>query len=311
MPALLTAIGVAHAVHILAEFRGRFDALGDRREALVETFYLMGTPCLLTSVTTALGFGAMSFVPIQTVSQMGTYAAFGVLMAFVMSFTLLTTLLSFGQRSREISPATKQGGSHDAQKGGALMRTALLAIARFDQRHRLAILAVFAMLFLFSIVGIARLVADSNWLDDYSDAMPIKAATIKVDKEMGGTVNVIYLFDSGEPDGIKEPALLREIERLQALGEAYDPTYVRKAYSIVDVLKVLNQAFHGGDPAYYAIPKSRELVAQYLLLYETSGGEEAEELVTSDYQHASLEFRLAMADTADFVLQGLDASQTS
>ena len=310
MPSLLTAIGVAHAVHILSEFRGRFDELGDRRAALVETFYLVGTPCLLTSVTTALGFGAMSFVPIRSVSEMGTYAAFGVLMAFVLSFTLLIALLSFGRREPPKSSKRARGRNETMKRGGARMGTALLAVARFDQRHRRGILAAFALVFLFSIAGITQLVADSNWLNDYSDAMPIKAATIKVDQVMGGTTNVIYVFDSGEPEGIKEPAVLREIERLQRIGEAYDPDYVRKAYSIVDVLKDLNQAFHGGDHSYHEIPESRELVAQYLLLYETSGGEEAEKLVTSDYQRASLEFRLAMAgakDTAGFI-DALDAS---
>ena len=66
----------------------------------------------------------------------------------------------------------------------------------------------------------------------------------------------------------------------------------------------LTQAFHGGDPVYYRIPESRELVAQYLLLYETSGGEEAEEYVSSDYRHANLELRLRLAptrQTADLV----------
>ncbi|MGB0620040.1 MAG: efflux RND transporter permease subunit [Myxococcota bacterium] len=308
MPSLLTAIGIAHSVHILSEFRVRFEALGDRRCALVETFHLVGAPCLLTSVTTAMGFGAMSFVPIRSVSEMGGYAAFGVLMAFVLSFTLLTALLSFGRRTRQVLPAAAT--EHKRSKGRAIMRSALLAIARFDQRNRLPILAGFAVLAALSIAGITRLVVDSNWLDDYSDAMPVKAATIKVDTVMGGTTNVIYIFDAGEEDGIKEPAVLREIDRLQRIGEAYDPAYVRKAYSIVDVLEDLNEAFHGGDPEYHTIPETRELVAQYLLLYETSGGEEAEELVTSDYQRASLEFRLAMASgqkTADFI-DTLDAA---
>jgi len=39
-------------------------------------------------------------------------------------------------------------------------------------------------------------------------------------------------------------------------------------------------------------------VAQYLLLYETSGGEEAEEYVSSDYRHANLELRLRIGRTA-------------
>ena len=62
----------------------RFKLPGNR-EALVQTFYLVGAPCLLTSLTTAAGFGAMSFVPIRSVSEMGVYGAFGVVAAFVLS----------------------------------------------------------------------------------------------------------------------------------------------------------------------------------------------------------------------------------
>ncbi|MEZ4290608.1 MAG: MMPL family transporter [Myxococcota bacterium] len=72
---------------------------------------------------------------------------------------------------------------------------------------------------------------------------------------------------------------------------------VRKTYSIVDIVKDLNQVFHEGDPAWYRIPETREEVAQYLLLYESSGGEEAEEYVSSDYRRANLELRLRLAPT--------------
>ena len=81
VPTMLTAIGVAHSVHILSEFRARFAEVGDRREGLVQTLYLVGAPCLLTSLTTAAGFAAMSFVPIKSLAQMGVYGAVGVLAA--------------------------------------------------------------------------------------------------------------------------------------------------------------------------------------------------------------------------------------
>jgi predicted RND superfamily exporter protein len=108
---------------------------------------------------------------------------------------------------------------------------------------------------------------------------------------MGGMSNIIYLFDGGREDAMKEPAVLREIERLQNLA-LEDDWLVRKTYSIVDIVKDLNQSFHADDPAYHRIPDTREEVAQYLLLYESSGGEEAEELVSPDYRVASLELRV-------------------
>ncbi len=290
-PTLLTAIGVANSVHILAEFRARWRALGDRREALVRSLYLVGAPCLLTSLTTAAGFAAMSFVPIKSIAHMGVYNAFGVLAAFALSLTLLMALLSFGRRHREPEAASDPGA-----KGGRRSAALLAAVAEFDIRHRRAILAGFGLLFLASGLGMTRLVVDSNWLDDFSYDVPLKAVTERVDRVMGGTANLIYVFDAGEPDAMKEPAALREIERVQRIAEARP--LVRKTYSIVDILKDLNQAFHEGDPAHHRIPESRELVAQYLLLYETSGGEEAEEHVTPDYRRAGLELRLALAPTS-------------
>ena len=335
-PTLLTAIGVAHAVHILSEFGDNYRELRERREALVRTVYLVGTPCLMTSVTTAIGFASMSFVPIKSIAQSGVYDAFGILMAFVMSFTLLMALLSMGRKemtgisavlgaaiggalgmetgtlataAAALAAGALAGGltwlfydrpprqATTSAKGGETARRALLAIAAFDVRHRKGILVAFAAVFLVSFAGMFQVIADSNWLDDFSEDMPLKRVISHVDEVMGGATNIIYLFDSGEPDGIKEPAVLREMERIQELA-AQHPEFVRKSYSLVDILKDLNQAFHGGDPAYYEIPESRELVAQYLLLYEMSGGEEAEEMVTADYQRASVELRLAIAPTS-------------
>jgi predicted RND superfamily exporter protein len=92
--------------------------------------------------------------------------------------------------------------------------------------------------------------------------------------------------------------VLREIKRIEAFAGDND-WLVRKTYSIVDILEDLNQAFHEGDPAWHVLPESRELVAQYLLLYEMSGGEEAQQYVSADYRRASLELRLRLAMTSD------------
>jgi predicted RND superfamily exporter protein len=81
VPNLLTAVGVAHSVHILSEFRALHAELGDRREALCRTLQLVGAPCLLTSLTTAVGFYALSVSPIKAISHMGVYSAAGVIAA--------------------------------------------------------------------------------------------------------------------------------------------------------------------------------------------------------------------------------------
>jgi predicted RND superfamily exporter protein len=304
IPTLLTAIGVAHSVHILSEFRARFAEIGDRREALVQTLYLVGTPCLLTSITTAIGFGAMSFVPIKSIAHMGVYSAFGVMIAFVLSLTLLLSLLSFGRRTPRRMASDRQ---RLQAKGGRVVQALLTRTAAFAIQRRRMILGAFGAVFAVSIAGIARIAVDANWLNDFSDDLPVKHTTIRIDEVMGGVTNLILLFDAGAPGAVKEPAVLAEIARLQAWAD--DQPLVRKTYSIVDILADLNQTFHADDPAFHRPPETRELVAQYLLLYESAGGGETDEYVSSDLQRARLELRLRLDMTSATVAlaQSLEA----
>ncbi len=295
LPTLLITVGVACAVHIISEFRAYHAELGDRREAVTRTLYLVGTPCLLTSLTTAAGFGAMSISRIKAISHFAIYSAVGVMVAFLLSVTLLMFFLSVGRKTlrREASEREKLQA-----KGGRWFKAILAAVSHFDVGHRRSVILFFAVVFIVAGLGFTGLRVDSNFLTDFSADVPIRQITSYVDETMSGTGSFIYLFDAGVPEGIKEPAVLREIERLQAEGDKQSDM-VRKSYSIVDVLKDLNQSFHDGDPAYHVLPETRELVAQYLLLYESSGGDEVEEYISSDYSRASLELRCKLVEASE------------
>jgi len=300
-PTLLVAIGIAHSVHVLSEFGANLSLGMPRREALVNTMGLVGVPCLLTSITTAAGFASMSFGPIKTLAQGGLVDATGVLVVFTLSVTVLVSILAVDWlavfRKPERTEVAVGTGSLPTSALDARIELALESVVRTNLKYRGALLWGFSAFLVLCASGASQVVVDSNYLKDFWRSSTIYQNTVKVDSEMGGTTNVVYLFDSGVDDGIKEPATLREIDRLQQRANEED-WLVTKTYSIVDVIKDLNQSLHGDDPAYYTIPDTREAIAQYLLLYESSGGEEAEEYVTSDYRRANLELRLRMDTTA-------------
>ncbi len=277
MPALLITVGVADSVHILSEFGLYQQRLGDRRKAIQETLYLVGPPCLLTSLTTAAGFLSLSFSPVKSVSHLAVYSAAGVLAAFLASITILVAFLSFGRRVPDTASSEKERAG---AKGGRFSAAALHGVASFVIRFRNAILVVSALVFIASAWGISMMTVDSNFLKEFSERVPIRQTTRLVDDHMSGASSIIYLFDSGEPDGIKNPAVLREIERVQKAAE--QNPLVTKTYSVVDFIKEINQSFHNGDPAYYKIPESQELIAQYLLVYELSGGAEVKDYVSTE-----------------------------
>ena len=58
LPTLLLVIGIADGVHIYEHYNQRLIAGVPPRRAVTETFVKLGSACLLTSITTAIGVGA-------------------------------------------------------------------------------------------------------------------------------------------------------------------------------------------------------------------------------------------------------------
>jgi len=293
MPTLITAIGVGAAVHILSEFWMVYERIGDRREAVRETLYLVGVPCLLTSLTTAAGFAATSISPIKALEHLSLYSAAGVLATFLFSVTLLMLFLSFGS-AQPLKPRHPFW-----QWFSTRLNRVFQVLADINVRNCRGVLVIFFMVMLVSLWGMRSLQVDSNFLEEFSDAVEVKKTTQMVDNIMGGAGGLVYLFDAGVADGIKDPAFLRELERVEQYATT-DSFLIKKTYSVVDLLKDINQSFHGGDPDYYRIPESQELVAQLLLVYELSGGEELDKYVSSDYSRANLELRCRMVETSHY-----------
>ena len=101
LPTLLIAVGVADSVHVLTELDIYQRKLGNRREAIRRTLYLVGPPCLLTSLTTAAGFLSLSFSPLKSIAHLAVYISAGVMAAFLATITILVACVYFG---REPSP---------------------------------------------------------------------------------------------------------------------------------------------------------------------------------------------------------------
>ncbi|QNA98175.1 RND family transporter [Massilia sp. Se16.2.3] len=103
----------------------------------------------------------------------------------------------------------------------------------------------------------------------------------------GGTNTVFFLVEGLQPDAIKDPKVLKAMDELQKFVTVQP--HVGKAMSIVDIVKRLNQAMHGDDPAYFSIPDDKALVAQYLFMYSLSGGpKDFSSYIDGDYKRAAM-----------------------
>ncbi len=280
LPILIVSIAVAASIHVLARY---YEAAATAREAepravVAHTVREIGVPVLMTSATTAAGFLAMTSSKQVPMADFGVVAAVGIGAAFVLTMTVVPAalvLMPLPQRSRS-GPAS----ASDLPLGWILARST----AAVDRRARRTLL-VFAALLAAGLGGIARLETDSSLVSQFPPGHPIRLADEVANRHFAGGTLLDVIIDGGKADAIKEPSLLRAIDRMQAELERIDG--VGDTFSMAELIKRMNYVMNESRPEERRIPDSRDLVAQYLLLYSISGDPgDFEDLVDYDYRYA-------------------------
>ncbi len=284
LPALIMVVGCGDAIHVIAEYRARLLIDDDSDAALVETIRRTGLPCLFTSLTTAAGFGSLVAMEIRPGRELGVFAAVAVIIAFVLSVTLLPALLSFG------GPRTAK---HRATP--PIIDALLRATARLAVRRPAPIIVVSALLLIVAGFGLTKIDVAADFLRDLDEDTRIRQDYDYVDTNLGGTVGVSIVLDSGAPSGIFEPEFLADLAALDTWLDEYELT--RTTASVLDVFEELVAVTSTTAPA-GARPASSEHAAQLFLLYEMGGAEEIDRFVTPERDRAVLTARFRSVPTS-------------
>ena len=103
---MILVLGLADGIHATKTMRRLLAEDMPYRRAISKAVVSNFLPVALTSLTTAIGFVSFNFSGYDAIETMGNYLAFGVMMAFVLSVTLLPALLCFCgvSKSRQTVP---------------------------------------------------------------------------------------------------------------------------------------------------------------------------------------------------------------
>jgi uncharacterized protein len=95
LPTLIIVLGLADVVHFPAAFAARRQSHPDedRSSAVAATLRRIWIPCLLTTVTTMAGFGALLTSPMAVIRHLGGFAALGVGAALLASLVFMAIAL--------------------------------------------------------------------------------------------------------------------------------------------------------------------------------------------------------------------------
>ena len=296
-PSLLIAIGVATSVHIINEYRTHVQLGYDNHSSIIHAVKIVGLPCMFTAVTTTVGFASLTVSPISATQDFGWYTVFGVMANLLFCFSLLFVVLSFFPNRTETALYLKprQKKPHIRKKEPILDRF-LERVAHLNKSYYPFILIGTGIISLFAICGLTKLEVNSSYLEEYGPGVKTYHDYKFVDRIMGGAENFEILLNSHTADGVKTLQFIRTLQKIQDFADSQD-YLVSKTVSVVDIVKDINRALHNNDRSFYKLPDSDNAVSQYILLYEASGGEELEKLVSADIATARLTIYTKSSDS--------------
>jgi uncharacterized protein len=301
IPVMLIAIGVADGIHLYSHLKlfRQDNPEVERRQAVTDLIRNMWKPVVMTSVTTAVGFVSLLTSEVFPIKYFGLFTAFGVLSAMVLSLVLVPAgLMAFGE-SKQKAVRRKRGGNE-----------IFFRLARLVTRHRRSIIITTLILIVVSAYGTSKVWINSSFLEKFELDSDIVLTDQFINENFGGTSTLNVILKSDQDGTFMEPEVLRAMDAMQAECETVDE--VGDSFGLTDYLRQINRSLHADDDAFFTIPDTRELVAQYLLLYEMSGDpEKIWETVDYDYAMSNVTLQLKGDDskTINLALEIIESYQ--
>ncbi len=254
-PIIIMTLAVADCVHILSNWVAQMRKGSDKYEAMRESLRINFIPVFLTSITTAIGFLSLNTSDAPPFRDLGNVAAIGVMAAFFFSIFLLPALATV------LPSRVKQ---QDETKTLKLMAS----LAEWVITHKKALLVSIGGLALVLIALIPRNELNDVFVKYFDKRIEFRADTDFISDNLTGIYNIEYSIETKNSGDIANPQVLADIKKFTDwMSEQPEVIHVN---TVTDTFTRLNKNMHGDDPNYHKLPESRELAAQYLLLYEMS-----------------------------------------
>ncbi|MCK4739412.1 MAG: MMPL family transporter [Deltaproteobacteria bacterium] len=253
-PTIILTLAIADSIHILTTIFYEMRRGMPKAKAIVEGVRVNMLPVFLTSITTAIGFLSMNSSDAPPFRDLGNVAATGVMAAFFFSIFLLPALIYIFPIRVKAHVSTKPPLSE--------------RLGEFVVRQKRVLLISSVVIIIGMMAGMIGLELDDNFKEYFDERYPIRTETDYVSEKFMGMDVIEISLPAGEASGINEPLYLERLEKLANYIKTRDG--VSHVNGVNDIIKRLNVTMNNGDVEFYKIPKNRELIAQYLLLYEMS-----------------------------------------
>jgi predicted RND superfamily exporter protein len=275
-PVMITAIGVADAVHLVTAYfliRHRF---GERDALIVEVIRANALPVFLTSVTTAVGFFSLVTSELLPIRQLGYTAGIGTIFAYVLSITTVPALLSLLPMPKRGEPGNAgEASSEEVAEGTDSFRSRVAhGWSAWLYAHRAGIVIGTFAVALVTALGLGKLEITSDIRLMFPDDNKVIRDLHWTEARIGGGSDLDIVFYAPEADtqagsgSDRVAASERFLSQVDAFQrrveeEAAQPdsplSVLTNFDSALAVLRKIHQVQNQDDTDYYRVPAEKDI----------------------------------------------------
>ncbi len=304
IPALLIVVGSTEDIHLFSEYQAGLRETGTRTGAVSHMIRESGFALFLTSLTTFLGFLAISLNKIVILKQFGLVSAFGLLANPVVTFLAAPAYFKwFGPKQT----GTGAGFGFVNTLFDGLTQKIIMLVRGYKRQTFGALTGGILVVGLFSF----NIKVDNDFVGTFKPSSPIRVFSQKLHEEMAGIQTFFIHIKSGTANTFNQPEHLARIADIQAFLGQRD--WCDLTTSVVDYLRLICREMRAGDTARERIPDSPAVIAQYLFVLPSdevarfitrNAGEVS--IVVRHNESSSNGLKKIVKEASDIVEQNLD-----
>jgi len=247
VPTLMIVIGIPNCIFLTNKYHQECRIHGNQAKALVRVITKVGTPTLITNLTTSFGFATFIVTNNELLKEFGVVTSINIIALFFLCLFVIPVAYSYMSIPKE---------RHLDHLERSYAVSFLNWIQKTIKSKRTIVYTVAILLLATGIFGIFKMRISGSLIED----MPKKAAffddIVFFEKEFDGVMPIEIMIDTKKKKGVMKLTTLKRMDELQETIDSIPE--LSKPISIVNLVKYSKQAYYNNNPEYYELPTSQE-----------------------------------------------------
>ncbi|MEM9857625.1 MAG: MMPL family transporter [Bacteroidota bacterium] len=245
LPTIMFVVAMSDVVHIMTKYIEQL-RLGFSKVASIRvTFKEVGLATFLTSLTTAVGFLTLLTASIKPIQGFGIFTAIGVVIAFIVAFTLLPASLILLPK-----PKVSDKLVHRSKWFGFMSKSFLQVL-----KNGKKVMILNSLLLAVAIYGISQIYINTYLIEDLPADDPLKQDFTFFDQHFGGSRPFELTAASSSELSVFDERVLNEINKVS--------NYLRDTFMAGNIIgphtvaMAINQSINGGRTDFFKLAESK------------------------------------------------------